>query len=113
MKERAIKETITQQTEILRNSKESMVIGIRRCLEEKNINTKKIIVAEWFPDDASFEFGIVVTDNDEVYQFGYNYIGKLDGEGSFSEWENITHTWKNEPLSKSIEIALKENEKNT
>ena len=113
MKERAIKETITQQTEILRNSNESMVAGIRRCIEEKGINSQKIIVAEWFPDDASFEFGIIITSENKVYQFGYSYMNKPEGNGYFSEWGNLTNTWQNEPHSKSIALALKENEKNT
>jgi hypothetical protein len=113
MKDRAIKETITQQTEILRNSKEAMATGIRRCLEEKSINPKSIIVAEWFPDDTSFEFGIIVTYDNKVYQFGYDYLDKPEGNGYFSEWENLTTTWRDVPHAKSIALALKENEKNT
>ena len=113
MKERVTKETIKQQTEILRNSNKSMAVGIRRCLKEKCIDPKTIIVAEWFPDDTRSEFGIVVTVTGEVYQFGYDYLNKPEGDGTFNEWENITHSWSSEPLSKSIALALKENDRTT
>ena len=113
MKERTIKETITKQTKILRNSNESMVSGIRRCIEEKGIKPNEIIVAEWFPDDTSFEFGIIVTGDNKVYQFGYDYMNKPEGNGCLDEWVNLTNTWKNMPHSKCIALALKQNVNNT
>ena len=113
MKNNKIKENIQQLTEIMQSSEESMVVGIRRCINEKNIKLNDLVIVEWFPDDMDFEFGILVTNDCEVYQFGYTYSEKTKDEGSFSEWENITKNWKDTPHSSSIAVAVKQNEKST
>jgi len=98
---------IQEQTEVLRQSHDGLVSGIRRCLEEKGLNVNNVCVVEWRPDNTSFEFGIVVTSEKGVYGFGYTYPDKRESEGSFSEWTDLTNRWDSTPNAKSIGLALK------
>lgn len=113
MKEHKVIESIQELTTILRESGVALVKGIRICLEKKGVDLNRIIVAEWFPDDVDFEYGIIVDSNKNVFQFGYDYHKKNEGEGEFLEWQDITSNWKDIPLNKNIEIALMNYEKIT
>lgn len=98
-------------TTILRESHDALVRGIRARLKEKGVEPSNLIVAEWFPDDDQFEYGIVVDASGKVFQFGYNYFNKTEDNGEFSEWHELTSKWSDIPLHESIEIALKNYEK--
>lgn len=60
-------------TMILRESDDALALvkGIRNCLEKINIEPNNVIVAEWFPDDVDFEYGIIINRNKKIFQFGY------------------------------------------
>ena len=113
MKEHQVIKSIQELTTILRESEDALVKGVRSCLKKKGLEPNNIIVAEWFPDDVDFEYGIVVDSKNQVFQFGYDYHDKNASEGEFSEWLDITNNWKEIPLCQSVEIALKNYEKIT
>ena len=75
---------------------------------QKGIDLQCIVVAEWFPDDVRFEYGIIVDLNKQVFQFGYDYFEKKEDHGEFTEWHNITSSWSDIPLFKSVEVVLRE-----
>jgi len=64
MKEREI---IIELTEAVRNTDKPFAVGIRRCLEEKGVAVEKAIIADLFPDDYCFNFGLVVTNDDNIF----------------------------------------------
>ncbi len=97
---------INEQTSTMRTSQDPLVAGIRRCLLDKGVQVATAAIAEWFPDDTSFEFGVVVTVDGRVFQFGYDYLGKPEDEGSISEWEDLTASWKSCPYAQTIEVAM-------
>ena len=111
MKEHIDINTIQELTKIFHESNDAMVNGIRGCLKNKGVEPKSVIVAEWFPDDVDFEFGIIVDASKKVFQFGYDYSEKNKGEGVFSEWNNLTSCWKQEPLCESVAFVLENYEK--
>jgi len=113
MKEHQFIKSIEELTLVLKESNDDLVLGIRKCLAEKDIDLETVIVADWFPDDVSFEYGILVTQQGRVFQFGYDYYDKPMGKGAFSEWHEITNNWQEIPLSQRVNVALKHYVKNT
>ncbi len=113
MKENNVIKSIQELTTILRKSEDSLVKGIRACLMKMGVEPSSVIVAEWFPDDVDFEYGIIVDSNKKIFQFGYDYHKNNEGDGEFSEWHDITSSWKDIPLNQRVEIVLKNYEKIT
>ncbi|HFQ81400.1 MAG TPA: hypothetical protein ENK33_08525 [Desulfobacterales bacterium] len=99
-------EIIIELTECVRNAEKSFAIGIRRCLEEKGVAVEKAIIADLFPDDYCFDFGLVVTEGDDVYQFGYAYPPNKEQIGKFTEWNKLTGNWRNTPYAEQIKTAF-------
>jgi hypothetical protein len=99
-------EIIIELTDSVRNTEKSFAVGIRRCLEEKGVAVEKALIADLFPDDYCFDFGLVVTEGDNVYQFGYAYPPNQEQNGKFTEWKELTGNWRNTPYAEQIEAAF-------
>ena len=99
-------------TNLLRTSPDPIWARHRELLVERGIDPSTSILAQSFPDDAAFEFGILVTHDRHVIQFGLDYLHKSVGEGRFTEWEDITDCYRDTPYSEyaSAAIALLETE---
>ena len=50
-------------------------------------------------------FGLVVTREGEVYQFGYGYPTNQEQHGKFTEWTELTGTWDGSPYSEQVKVA--------
>jgi hypothetical protein len=97
---------VRMQTDLLRTGTGGRAIGIRRCLAEKGIDVAAGFVAEWFPDDPSFDFGVFVTASGGVFQFGYDYLRQPESEGAFREWVDLTASWQESPYTESVAAAF-------
>jgi hypothetical protein len=91
----------------MRTSREPMWVRVRALLTEKGLNPATSLVAESFPDDRSLEFGIVVTGDGRVFQFDYDYLGKSIGEGTFTDWEDLTDAYERSPHSDIVSAAIR------
>jgi hypothetical protein len=78
----------------------------RHLLEERGISPSTSILATSFPDDTSFEFGVIVTSDGRVYQFGFEYLGKSVEQGVFTEWVDLTERHASSPYSDDVAAAL-------
>ena len=96
---------ITELTDAIRNSDRSFAAGIRRCLKEKGISVETAIIADLFPDDHCLDFGLVVTGEGAVFQFGYRYPANQEQRGKFTEWTELTGTWERSPYSEQVNVA--------
>ncbi|MEZ4590208.1 MAG: hypothetical protein R3D55_03575 [Chloroflexota bacterium] len=94
-------------TQLLRESDEPLWRRIRELHLKKNLKPEELILVDCFPDDDEFEFGIVLTKEKEVFQFGFSYSDRPVSEGEFLEWKNITNTWQASPYHKLIELSMK------
>ena len=97
---------IEELTQLMHKSEDPFWSRIRELLKEKGLELNKSILVDCFPDDEDFEFGIVLTKEQTVFQFGFNYSNRPVDKGKFSEWKNITKTWQASPYRKQIEISL-------
>ncbi len=64
-------------------------------------------MAECFPDDFDFEFGIVVTADAQVFRFGFSYYQKPVQLGEPTEWGDLTQTYATATHRPSTDLALR------
>jgi len=104
---RVAHDQVRQLTALLRSSSDPFWRRLRDLLSERGVSPPGAVLAVCFPDDNSFEFGIVVAEDRSVFQFGFEYLKRPRSEGVLSEWEDLTSRFRATPHSDSIEAALK------
>ena len=92
---------------LLHHSSDPMWVRIRSLLARKGIDPQSTILVEVFPDDYQLIFGLIVTSDDLVYQFDYNYRDTNISNGTFSKWTDLTNNYENTPYSKLIISAFR------
>jgi hypothetical protein len=100
------KQEIEEITNVLQKNPDELWERIRFLLKEKGVDPGSIIVACSYLEDLCFEYGIIVSEDGKVYQYGFDFLNKNISEGTFKEWEDITDTYHKLHHSKEIEIAL-------
>ena len=103
---RVAHDQVRELTTLLRSSGDPFWRRLRDLLIERGVSPPRAVLAECFPDDNSFEFGIVVKEDGSVFQFGFEYLKRPQAEGVFSEWEELTSRFRATPHRDSIEAAL-------
>ena len=98
---------VRELTSLLRSKDGPFWSRLRDLLSQRGVQPQRAVLAECFPDDNSFEFGIVVKEDGSVFQFGFEYFKKEISDGILSEWEELTGRFQATPHRKSIEAALK------
>jgi hypothetical protein len=97
---------IQEFSRLLQTSTDPLWCRLRFLLSEKGLNPQALLVADFFPDDCQFEFGLVVAQDHSVFQFGFDYLHKTVEEGAFSEWEELTDHFRETPYDEQISAAL-------
>jgi hypothetical protein len=98
---------VVQLTSLLRSSDDPQWVGIRRELTNKGLDPGTLALATSFPDDRRFEYGIVVTPEGHVFQYGYDYLDTEPGEGTFTEWSDETDRWREGAHGNDVAAAMK------
>src|SRR4030043_2479433 len=101
-----LKQEVEEITNTLQNSPEDLWKRIRFLLKEKGVDPVQTVVACSFLEDLYFEYGIVVSKDGKVYQYGFDFLNKEISQGIFKEWNDITDTYQKLHYSKHVEIAL-------
>lgn len=97
--------SLTQQ---LRESKDPLWSRVRQLLTERGLKPGSLALVAAFPDDAQFEYGVVVTADRRVYQFGFDYLHVGAASGTFKEWHDFTGKPAPHPCgTRHIEIGAK------
>ena len=99
-------EPIRELTGLLRTSDEPLWERLRLLLREKGIDPATTLLAECFPDDAELEFGLVVTQERRLFQFGLDYLHTTVEQGSFAEWVERTADVAGSPCRERAAAAL-------
>jgi hypothetical protein len=100
------KREIVDLTALLRNSADPMWARLRQLLLEHGVSVDTAVLATSFPDDTRFEFGVVVTSDRRVYQFGLDYLHKPVDQGTFTEWVDLTEDHASSPYREAVAVAL-------
>ena len=97
-------ETMTSE---LRTSDDALWVRIRELFHEKGVDPKTTFLTYTYPEDYQFEYGIIVTQDGHVFQYGFDFLHKDITTGTFSEWNDITQSYTGTSHRKQIEVALK------
>jgi hypothetical protein len=100
------KPQIEQLTALLRSAEDPFWNRIRYLLHERGFSVVTGLLADCFPDDEQFEFGLMVGADGRVFQFGLAYLHRQVEEGIFSEWVELTDRWQSTPYREQISCAL-------
>jgi hypothetical protein len=95
-------EHVALNTRLLRSDTEPFWERLRGCLREKGVEPSRSILTTCFPDDSSFEFGIVISPDRQVYEFGFEYLHKQVTEGVLREWNRTTDRWRDRPFAGEV-----------
>ena len=73
-------------------------------LRDRGVNPKTAVCAKIVPDTKFPQSGVVITPNQEIYQFGFNPALVRSHMIVFDEWFNLTarymeHEWRDEILA--------------
>lgn len=98
---------IRQLTALLHSSGDPFWSRLRDLLRSRGVDPAHAVLAECYPDDNSFEFGIVISAGGSVFQFGFDYLHKPISDGVFTEWEDLTTSFRSTPHHSSIGEALR------
>lgn len=77
-------------TKLLRNGDEPFWLRLRTLLRDKGLDPSTLVLAESFPDDTDFEFGIIITPDRHVFQFGVSWFGDAIENAKLKEWNELT-----------------------
>jgi hypothetical protein len=80
---------------------------VAELVEASGIDPRTAVLADFFNDDNSFYFGLLATPAGHVFQFGYDYLHKAPTEGTLSEWNELTGSWRESAYSEQVGPALK------
>jgi len=93
-------------TSLLRTSEDAFWNRLRDLLRTRGVDPNESTLVECFPDDNSFEFGILIAPDGRVIQFGFDYLHRPIDEGQLSEWEDLTDRWPDSPYRESVGAAI-------
>jgi hypothetical protein len=101
----AEQDQVRELTSLLRSNDEPLWSRLRELLRGRGIDPTRAVLAECFPDDTAFEFGIVVSADGSVFQFGFDYLHSSIADGVFTEWEDLSTRSGSSPHRGSIDEA--------
>ena len=103
-----LEDQIVQGTRLLREDDHPLWIRLRECLTERGVDVGSALLAISFPDDSALEFGIIVTGDDEVYEYEFDWLHKPIEEGVLRAWRRPpSGPWGYEgPWHEEVDAAL-------
>ncbi len=98
-------------TRLLRGDPDAFWTRLRELLAQRGVDPGRSALAISFPDDSNLEFGIVVSEEGEVYEFDFTYGRRGDLQeqtrtGTLTAWDRMTDRWRERPFHDDVEAAL-------
>ena len=85
-----------------------MMARVAESLRENGLDVAGSVLADFFPDDTSLSFGVLVTRTGNVFTFVYDYLhAKDESKGSVKRCKDITSHWETTPYRRQIAPALR------
>ena len=98
---------IRQLTALLHSSGDPFWSRLRDLLRSRGVDPEKRSWPSVFRTTAHSSFGIVVSAGGSVFQFGFDYLHEPITDGVFTEWEDLTTSFRSTPHHSSIGEALR------
>jgi|1185.fasta_scaffold157531_2 hypothetical protein len=97
---------MTELTACLRDSDEKLFPMLRRLLAGRGVDPGTSVLVELFSDDREFEYGIVVTRDGGVFQFGLDCMDRTPEDAELIEWIDWTSTYRLAAFRAHVDAAL-------
>lgn len=85
-----MKKQVGYLTNFLRKSNDPLYTRLRELLRQKQIDPNSSVLTELFPDGTDLFFGAIVTIDDHVFQFKFDYMKMPIENGIFKVWKEIS-----------------------
>jgi len=99
-------EYVKECTRLLRHEADPYWNRVRECLRLRGVDPATTILATSFPDDSSFDCGVLVTADGEVIEFGFDYLNVDMANGAITEWTTVTDRWRDRPARADVAKAF-------
>jgi hypothetical protein len=100
------REEIQDLTRLFRTSTEPFWMRLREVVRARGVEPATSMLAESFEDDEKFEFGILVTRDRRVVQYGFRYSDPSFSDGILAEWNDVTDRKDSIPHRSQAATAL-------
>lgn len=97
---------IRDLTDLFRASAEPFWIRLREVVCERGIDPDTSLLADSFEDDVNFEFGVLVTRDRHVIQYGFQHSDASFRDGKLTEWNDLSELWSSSPYRSKVSTAL-------
>ncbi len=102
----AERKEIEVYTSVFRTGTEPLWARLREVVREQGVDPNTTLLAVSFEDDENFEFGILVTHDRRVVQYGFRYSDPSGIDGKLTEWRDVTEQKDSLPHRSNISTAL-------
>jgi hypothetical protein len=102
----AEREDIETFTSLFRTSTDGFWVRLREVVRERGIDPSTSLLVDSVEDDINFEFGIIVTRDRRVIQFGFRYTDPSCIDGKLTEWKDLAERWATSPYRSEVSIGL-------
>lgn len=86
--------TVLEHTRLLRSDNGPFWKRLRHELSSRGLNSAEVALAVSHEDDEFFEYGVIVTRDQKVFEFGFSYIEKPIEAGEIVEWIDMSSRWQ-------------------
>ena len=80
-------------------------IRLREVVRERGVDPSTSLLVFTVEDDIYFEFGIIVTLDRRVIQYGFSYTDSV-ADGKLTEWEDLSERWATSPYRSDVSAGL-------
>jgi hypothetical protein len=101
----AEREDIETFTGLFRTDTDPFWIRLREVVRERGIEPSTSLLVFSVEDDINFEFGVIVTHDRRVIQFGFRYTESV-ADGKLTEWKDLTERWATSPYRSDVSTGL-------
>jgi hypothetical protein len=98
-------EEIQTFTSFFRADRDPFWIRLREVVRERGVDPSTSLLVDSFEDDINYEFGIIVTPDRRVIQFGFRYTDSV-ADGKLTEWKDLTECWATSPYRSEVSAGL-------
>ena len=85
------REIIELQTKLFRTSELPFWVRLRALVRERGVNPDTSLLPVTFEDDVDFEFGIIVTHDRRIIQYGVRFSEASPSDAVLTEWNEFSY----------------------
>jgi len=93
-------------TQMLRSDPRPYWTRVRELFRSRGVSPEEAVIADTFPDDVDFVFGVVISQNRRVFQFDFEHYEKDVEDGNFTAWRDVTDSYLDKTYALEVQAGL-------